>query len=102
MPANQYHNTSDAALADQIGALDTRIKAYEAELTPLKDEFKRRGLTAVRGGAFVVTASTSTSKRIDSKKLREALGDALEGFENDVTSTRLLVKAIPQLADAAE
>lgn len=101
MPST-FHNVFDAALADQIGALDTRIKACEAELTPLKDEFKRRGLTAVRGGAFVVTASTSTSRRIDSKKLREALGDTLDGYEIETTSTRINIKAIPQLADAAE
>jgi hypothetical protein len=99
---DSFHNVSDAALADQIGALDTRIKAYEAEIAPLKDEFKRRGLSAVRGSAFVVTASTSTSKRLDTKKLREALGDALEGYELESTATRITIKAIPQIANAAE
>lgn len=101
MPSN-FHNISDAQLADQIGELDTRIKALSEQIEPIKDEFKRRGLTAVRGGMFVVTASTSTSKRLDSKKLREALGDALDGYEKEITATRINVKAIPQFADAAE
>lgn len=101
MPSN-FHNVSDAGLADQIGELDARIKALTEQLDPLKDEFKRRGLSAVRGDAFVVTASTSTSKRLDTKKLRATLGDALDGYELESTSTRLLVKPIPRFADAAE
>ena len=101
MPSN-FHNMSDAALADEIGKYDSIVKAHDETLKTYKEEFKRRGLTAVRGGAFVVTASESTSKRLDSKKLREALGDALEGYEVESTSTRILVKAIPQIAAAAE
>lgn len=102
MPAQNFHNVSDAQLADFIGQLDARAKMIGADLDTYKNEFKRRGLTAVRGHDFVITASTSTSKRLDAKRLREALGDALDGYENESTSTRILVKAIPQLSAAAE
>lgn len=99
--ANRFDNVSDAALADMIGALDVRIKALGEEIEPLKEEFKRRGCSAVRGSQFVVTASTSTSKRIDTKRLREVLGDAVSEVEKETTSTRILVKPIVQIDAAA-
>lgn len=96
-----FHNYSDGQLADEIGKLDTRIKAQTEELDGLKDEFKRRGITAARGQVFAVTASTSTSKRLDTKRLRAALGDALDGYEAESTSTRFSIKPAPALADVS-
>ena len=101
MTAQNFHNISDAALADIMGELDTRAKMITADLDTYKTEFKRRGLSAVRGERFTVTTSISISKRLDTKKLRAALDD-LDGYEIESTSTRVLIKPIAQLADAAE
>lgn len=60
-----------------------------------------RNCSAARGQMFVVTRSESTSKRLDTKKLREALGDALDGYEVESTVIRLNVKAAPRLAEVA-
>ena len=98
---DRFHNLSTEQLADEIGKLDTLIKAHAEDLDALKDEFKRRGSTAVRGDLFVVTSSTSTSKRLDTKRLRADLGDALDEYEVESTTTRLLIKPSPKLADVA-
>lgn len=99
--ADRFHNLSDEQLADEIGKLDTHIKSQAEALEALKDEFKRRDVSAARGEFFAVTVSTSTSKRLDTKKLRAALGDALDGYEVETTSVRLTVKASPRLGEAA-
>jgi hypothetical protein len=99
---NQFNNLSNEQLADEIGELDTVIKDQEKRLTELKDAFKSRNCSAARGSFFVVTVSESTSKRLDTKKLREALGDALDGYEIESTSTRLLVKPAPRMATVSE
>jgi hypothetical protein len=96
-----FHNLSAEQLADEIGKLDTVIKSQTEQLDALKDEFKRRDVSAARGDLFVVTASTSTSKRLDTKRLRADLGDALDGYESETTSTRLLIKPSPRLAEVA-
>jgi hypothetical protein len=46
---SRFHNLSDAALADELGRVDSISKAAETELKALKDEFKARGLAAVTG-----------------------------------------------------
>jgi hypothetical protein len=98
---NRYHNLSNEQLADEIGKLHTKIKSLEDEIEPYKEEFKRRGCSAVRGALFVVTASETTQKRLDSKKLRADLGDALAPYDMEVSSTRILVKPSPNLAEVA-
>lgn len=99
--ASQFHNLSADQLADEIGRLDTHIKAQTEALDALKDEFKRRDISAARGEFFAVTRSVATSKRIDTKRLRADLGDALDGYEVETTSTRLTVKASPRLGQEA-
>lgn len=98
---SQFHNVSQEQLADEIGKADSDIKAREERLDALKDEFKRRELTAARGFDYVVTASTSTSKRLDTNRLKADLGDALDTYEVESTSTCILVKAAPKLAEVA-
>lgn len=88
----QFHNISCADLADLIGETDRDIKSREARLDALKAEFKRRGLIEANGRTYCVTASTSTSKRLDTKRLRADLGDALDGYEVESTATRILIK----------
>ena len=98
---NQFNNLSNEQLADEIGKLDTVIKEQTERLDALKDAFKARNCSAARGELFVVTRSETTSKRLDTKKLRAALGDALDGYEIESSSTRLLVKPSPKLAEVA-
>lgn len=99
---SRFHNLSDTALADEIGRIDALLKAAEAELKALKDEFKARGLTEAAGAAFTVTASEQIAGRLDTKAVREFLGAAASRFETAVVSTVIRIKAArPSLAAAA-
>ena len=98
---DNFNNQSNEQLADEIGNLDTQVKYLEERLTLLKDAFKARNCSAARGERFAVTVSESTSKRLDTKKLRADLGDALDVYEVETTSTRLTIKASPRLAEVA-
>jgi hypothetical protein len=99
MAVSRYHNLSDAALADEIGRVDTIVKSAEAELKALKDEFKDRGLQAASGDAYAVAATEQISGRLDTKAVRQFLGDAYPRFEIPVISTVVRVKAVvPPLA----
>lgn len=87
---------SDQDLADEIGQLNFKIKADEETLDRMKDEFKRRGASITRGHKWIVSASTSDSKRLDTKKVKEVLGDALDdSFFIVSTSTRITTKPVP-------
>lgn len=99
---SKFHNVSLADLADQAGALDTEIKARQEQLDELKDELKRREVNCARGTRFMVTVSESTSKRLDTTRLKADLGDALAPYQTETTSTRVLIKPVPQMdAEAA-
>ena len=89
---SRFHNLSDAALADEIGRVDAIVKSAEAELKALKDEFKARGLIAASGDAFSVTATEQIAGRLDSKAVKEFLGDAYTKFETAVVSTVVRIK----------
>jgi hypothetical protein len=90
---SRFHNLSDAALADELGRVDSIFKAAEAELKALKDEFKVRGLSAATGDAFVVTATEQIAGRLDAKAVRDYLGAAYSRFEVAVVSTVIRIKA---------
>jgi hypothetical protein len=97
--AHNFDNMSDEIVADEIGDLNTKIKALEENLQAYKDEFKRRGLSAVKGLNYIVSASTSTTKRLDTKKVRDVLGDALDdSFFTSSDVTRITTKAIKETA----
>ena len=96
-----FHNMSDEQLADEIGKLDTHIKTQAEQLEALKDEFKARDISAACGNSYAVTRSDTTSKRLDTKKLRAALGDDLVAYETETKSTRLTIKASPRLGQEA-
>jgi hypothetical protein len=98
---SRFHNLPDAALDDEVGRVDAISKAAEAELKALKDEFKARGLSNVAGDAFTVTATDQVAWRLDTKAVREFLGDACARFESVATSTVIRVKAADRLALAA-
>jgi hypothetical protein len=93
IPTSRFHNLSDAALADEIGRVDSISKAADAELKVLKDEFKARGLTDVSGDAFNVTATEQITGRLDTKAVREFLGPASARFEVPVISTVIRISA---------
>ena len=88
----QFDNISNHQLADAIGELDRDIKSREARLEALKREFKARGLTTVSGCNYTVSTSACTTKRLDVKRLRADLGDALDGYEVEGITTRILIK----------
>ena len=90
---SRFHNLSDAALADEIGRVDSISKAAETELKALKDEFKARGLADVTGDAFMVTATEQIAGRLDAKAVRDYLGAAYSRFEVAVVSTVIRIKA---------
>ena len=69
------------------------MRAAEAELRSLKDEFKARGLTDVAGDVFTVTATEQIAGRLDAKAVREFLGPTYARFETAVVSTVIRIKA---------
>jgi hypothetical protein len=77
------------------------VKAAEAELATLKDEFKARGLLDVAGDEFAVTATEKISGRIDTKVVKELLGARCSAFEEVIISTVIRIKEANRLAIAA-
>ena len=98
---SRFHNLSNAALADALGYADAVLKGAEAESKSLKDEFKRHGLLAASGENFTVTATEQISGRLDTKAVKEYLGESYRQFEVAVVSTVIRIKAAKQLAAAA-
>ena len=98
---DNFNNYSNEQLADEIGKLDVTSKQIIDRLDELKEAFKARNCSAARGALFAVTVSETTSKRLDTKRLREALGDALDGYEIETTSKRISIKDSPRLAEVA-
>jgi hypothetical protein len=99
--ASRFHNLANPALADALGHADALLKGAEAECKLLKDEFKRRGLVEVAGDHFTVTATEQIAGRLDSKALREYLGESYHRFENAVVSTVIRVKSVQRIISAA-
>ena len=98
---SRFHNLSNEALADAIGNADAVLKGAEAECHSLKDEFKRRGLLEAAGDHFTVRASEQISGRLDTKAVKEYLGESYRRFEVAVVSTVIRIKAATRLAAAA-
>jgi hypothetical protein len=98
---SRFHNLADPALADALGHADALLKGAEAECKLLKDEFKRRGLIEVAGGQFTVTATEQIAGRLDTKAVKEYLGESYHRFENTVISTVIRIKAVQQITSAA-
>jgi hypothetical protein len=98
---SRFHNLSNEALADELGRVDAAVKAAEAQLTLLKNEFKARGLAEVAGEQFTVTATEQISGRLDTKAVKAYLGDSYVRFEQAVVSTVIRIKAANRLALAA-
>ena len=97
----RFHNVTDQALADLLGQADAVLKGAEAECKLLKDEFKNRGLVEVAGDNFTVTATEQIAGRLDSKAVKEYLGESYRRFEVAVISTVIRIKSAQRLAAAA-
>jgi hypothetical protein len=89
---SRFHNLSNEALADAIGNADLALKAHEAEVKALKDEFKSRGLLTTAGEHFTVTRSNQVSSRLDVAAVKEFLGDAWRRFETASITTVIRIK----------
>ena len=98
---SRLHNVSDQAIADLLGHADAVLKGAEAECKALKDEFKRRGLVEVIGEHFTVTATEQIAGRLDTKAVKEYLGESYRRFENVIISTVIRIKSAERLAAAA-
>jgi hypothetical protein len=92
-PSSRFHNLSNAALADELGRVDSVVKAAETELKLLKDEFKSRGLQEAIGDVFAVSATEQISGRLDAKAVRQYLGPSYARFEMAIVSTVIRIKA---------
>jgi hypothetical protein len=98
---SRFHNLSNEALADAIGSADLALKAHEAEVKALKDEFKTRGIVAATGDHFAVTRSDQFSSRLDVAAAKQFLGEAWRRFETTTVTTVIRIKATQRLASAA-
>ena len=98
---SRFHNVSDRALADALGRADAVLKGAEVECKTLKDEFKRRNLTTAAGDNFLVTATEQISGRLDTKAVKEYLGETYRRFEVATVSTVIRIKAATPLSAAA-
>jgi hypothetical protein len=98
---SRFHNLSNEALADAIGQADLALKAHDAEVRALKDEFKNRGLLTTAGERFTVTRSDQVSTRLDVAAVKQFLGDAWRRFEAARITTVIRIRATQRLASTA-
>ena len=98
---SRFHNLSHETLADAIGQADALLKGAEAEVAALKSEFKSRGLLTASGEQFTVTRSDQVSSRLDTKAVKQFLGDAWRKFETASITTVIRIKSVERLASAA-
>jgi hypothetical protein len=98
---SRFHNLSNGALADALGRADAVLKGAEVECKALKEEFKRRSLTEAAGHNFLVTATEQISGRLDTKAVKEFLGETYHRFEVATVATVIRIKSAIPLAAAA-
>lgn len=90
---NALHNAATADLADEYGMLKGQADAIAARLTILKDEIVKRGDDRIEAKRFTVTISKQVSKRLDTKALKDALGEGIcAEYERETESTVVRVK----------
>lgn len=94
MAMDKFHNIDTSHIADEFGALKLQIDAMTKRADELKNELKKRtgGDDVVEGAQFTVTVATSFATRIDTKKLRDVLGDAVKEVEVTSETVRVTVK----------
>lgn len=93
---NKFDNYSNEALADMIGAGDVLAKSATARVDELKDEAKRRGIETATGSVYRVSITSVETSRLDTKALRELLGDALDPYYRKTPTCTLRISALFQ------
>ncbi len=97
-----FHNRASSDLADEYGNLKQQIAALEEQADAIKGELKARASDVpFIGHRWTVTISESVSKRLDTKALRNLLGDGLSPYEKESTSIRATVKPTMILGERA-
>lgn len=87
--SNQYLET----LADQLGDVRERIKQLEEQEAHIKDEFLTHASDVpVVGLRWTATKSETTSSRLDTKAVRDLLGERVKQYEKPTKSTTIRVK----------
>lgn len=71
-----FHNLSNEALADLIGAIDCEAKALDARLSEAKAELKARGVVAAHGERFSVARVDATRWTLDTAKVKAKMSEA--------------------------
>lgn len=91
---SNLHNWSIEQLADEYGEHKTLIDYLEESLNRVKGELKSRmNVEAAIGERWTVTKTESVTKRMDTKALREALGDnIISEYEKETLVVTLRVK----------
>jgi hypothetical protein len=91
---SNLHNWSLQQLADEYGERKAQIDFLEEALKPVKEELKlRMNGEPATGENWTVTKTESISKRLDTKALREALGDDIVSeYEKETPTVTLRVK----------
>lgn len=102
-PNKRFRNMSIGQIADAYGDLKAQIDELEAQAGEIKEELRGRirDVPAI-GERYTVTKIESTQKRLDTKGLRELLGDALAPYEKESPVVQLRVKPTEIFREAAE
>lgn len=95
----RLHGLSSAEIADEVGAVKAQISDREVKLDALKAEAVRRGLHEVEGELFRITLSPpGTQLRVDSKLLRQVMGDSFVDHFSRVASTDWVMRCFGRKA----
>lgn len=98
---NQFDNFTNDHLADEIGAQAALAKEATERLDALKDEAKRRGIESATGAHYRIAITPVETNRLDTKALRELLGDALDPYYKASTSATLRISPVFQQEEVA-
>lgn len=94
---NNLHNYTPAMLADEYGRLDRILKGIEDQKKAIRAEFDRRDLNIAAGEDYVMTATTSETRRLNQKRLADDLGDAMADYYETSLTTTVRVKQTTKL-----
>jgi hypothetical protein len=100
-PYNRFHNLSNEGLADAIGNAELALKAHEAEVKALKEEFKAPRHPHGRRRVLHGQSLRPSLGRLDTAAVKAFLGDARRKFATASVTTVIRIKATQRLAAAA-
>lgn len=102
--SNKFHNMSDAQLADEYGDYKQRADAIEEHMDALKGELKARYRDEpIIGERWEVTTSVSKPRvTLDTKRLKEALGENIIAEFEKVGESSVSLRVKPRRLDHLE